>query len=64
MSSFIDWRAWRTRGSPAKADWTWWERGDVNNIDKERWGKESDSIIVIVGVGKEVRTAGEGIGAG
>ena len=38
--------------------------GDVNNIDEERWGKESNSIIVIVGVGKEVRMAREGIRAG
>ena len=37
---------------------------DVDNIDKERWGKESNSIIVVVGVGKEVRTAREGIRAG
>ena len=39
--------------------------GDVDNIDKERRGKESNPIIVVVvGVGKEVRTAREGIRAG
>ena len=38
--------------------------GHINNIDKEGWRKESNSIIVIVGVGKEVRTAKEGIRAG
>ena len=35
----------------------------VNYIDEEGWGKNSDSIIVIVGVGKKVRAAGEGIRA-
>ena len=38
--------------------------GDVNDIDKERWRKEGNSIIVIVGVGKEVRMAREGVRAG
>ena len=38
--------------------------GDVDNIDKERWGKESNSIVVIVGMGKEIGTAREGIRAG
>ena len=38
--------------------------GDVNNIDKEGWRKESNSIVVAVRVGKEVRMAREGIGAG
>ena len=33
--------------------------GDVNDIDEERWRKESNSIVVIVGVGKEVGTARE-----
>ena len=33
----------------------------INDIDKEGQGKESDSIIVIVRVGKKVRTAEEGI---
>ena len=28
--------------------------GNVNNVDEERWGKESDSIVVIIRVGKEV----------
>ena len=38
--------------------------GDVNDIDKERWRKEGNSIIVVVGVGKEVGTAREGVRAG
>ena len=38
--------------------------GDVNNIDKEGWRKESNVIVVIVRVGKEVGTAREGIRAG
>ena len=38
--------------------------GDVDNVDKERWRQESDSIIVIIGLGKEVRTTREGIRAG
>ena len=38
--------------------------GHINNIDKEGWQKESNSIVVVVGVGKEVRTAREGIRAG
>ena len=38
--------------------------GDVNNIDEERRGKESNSIVVIIGLGEEVRMAREGIGAG
>ena len=38
--------------------------GDIDNVDEERWGKESDSIVVVIGLGKEVRTAREGIGAG
>ena len=37
--------------------------GNVDNIDKKRRGKESDPIVVIVGVGKEVRMAREGIRA-
>ena len=37
--------------------------GNVDNIDKERQGKESDPIVVVIGVGKEVRTAREGIRA-
>ena len=38
--------------------------GDVNNVDKERWGKESDSIIVVVRVGKEVWTMRQGVRTG
>ena len=38
--------------------------GDVDNVDEERRGKESNSIVVVIGLGKEVRTAGEGIRAG
>ena len=38
--------------------------GDVDNIDKERWGKESNSIVVIIRMGKEVRATREGIRAG
>ena len=38
--------------------------GDVNDIDKERWRKESNSIIVVIGVGEKVGTAREGIRAG
>ena len=26
--------------------------GDVNNVDKERWGKESDSIVVVIRMGR------------
>ena len=39
------------------------QEGNVSNIDKEGWGEESDSIVVVVRVGKEVRVAGEGIRA-
>ena len=35
--------------------------GNVNNIDEERWGKESDSIIVVIRVGKEVGTIRQGV---
>ena len=38
--------------------------GDVNDIDEERWRKEGDPIIVIIGVGTEVRAAREGVRAG
>ena len=38
--------------------------GDVNDIDKEGWGKESNPIVIIIGVGKEVGSAREGIQAG
>ena len=37
--------------------------GDVNNIDKEGRGKESNSIVVIVRVGKEVGMARKGVRA-
>ena len=39
-------------------------KGDVDNIDEERRGEESDSIVVIIRLGKEVRTMREGIRAG
>ena len=38
--------------------------GHVDNIDKERWGKESNPIVVIIRMGKEVRAMREGLGAG
>ena len=38
--------------------------GDVNDINEERWGKEGNSVIVVVRVGKEVRMAREGVRAG
>ena len=38
--------------------------GDIDNVDKEGRGKESNSIVVIVGMGKEVRASREGIRAG
>ena len=38
--------------------------GDVDNVDEERRGEESDSVVVIVGLGEEVRTTREGIRAG
>ena len=38
--------------------------GDVNDIDEERWRKEGNSVIVVVGVGKEVGMAREGVRAG
>ena len=33
----------------------------INDVDKEGQRKESDSVIVFIRVGKEVRAAGEGI---
>ena len=33
----------------------------VDDVDKEGWGKEGNSIIIIVRMGKEVRTTREGI---
>ena len=38
--------------------------GYIDNVDEERWGEESNSIVVIIGLGEEVRTAREGIRAG
>ena len=37
--------------------------GNVNNVDEERWGKESNSIIIVIRLGKEVGTAREGVRA-
>ena len=31
--------------------------GDIDDVDEEGWGKESDSIIIIIKMGKEVRAA-------
>ena len=39
-------------------------KGNVDNIDEERQGEESNSIVVIIRMGKEVRVMREGIGAG
>ena len=38
--------------------------GYVDDVDEERWGKESNSIIIVIRLGKEVGTAGKGIRAG
>ena len=38
--------------------------GNVNDIDKEGWGKERNPIVIVVRVGEEVRMAREGIRAG
>ena len=38
--------------------------GYIDNVDEERRGEESNSIVVIIGLGEEVRTAREGIRAG
>ena len=38
--------------------------GDVDNIDEERRGKESNAIVVIIGLGEEVGTMREGVRAG
>ena len=38
--------------------------GDINNSDEERWGKEGNFIVIIVGVGKEVGMVREGIRTG
>ena len=32
--------------------------GHIDNVDEEGWGKESNSVIVIIGLGKEVRATG------
>ena len=37
------------------------EESYVDYIDEERWGKESDSFIVVVCVGKKIRAVGEGV---
>ena len=34
---------------------------NVDDIDKEGWREESDVIVVVIGVRKEVRTSGEGV---
>ena len=33
----------------------------VDDVDKEGWGKEGNSIIIVIRMGKEVRTMREGI---
>ena len=38
--------------------------GNVDNIDEERWGKEGNAIVVIIGLGKEVWATREGVRAG
>ena len=38
-------------------------QGYIDDIDKEDRGKESDSIVVVVRLGKEVRVVGEGVWA-
>ena len=35
----------------------------INDIDKEGWGKESDSIIVIVSVGEKIQSSRKGVGS-
>ena len=52
----MDWRAWRTRGSPAVGE------GGVNEVDKEGQWEEGDIGIVRVIRGEEVGAAGEGVG--
>ena len=37
--------------------------GYIYDVDKEGWGKESDTMVVGVRMGKEVRAMGEGIRA-
>ena len=37
--------------------------GDVNNMDEERRREESDSIVIVISLGKEVRATREGIRA-
>ena len=36
---------------------------NVNHIDKEGWGKESDSIIVVISVGEKIRVLRKGVGS-
>ena len=36
-------------------------KSHVNDIDKEGWEKESDSVIIVVRVGKKIRVVGEDI---
>ena len=38
--------------------------GYVDNVDEERWGEESNSVVVIIGLGEEIRMTREGIRAG
>ena len=38
--------------------------GDIDHVDEERRGKESNSIVVIIGLGEKVRSAREGVRAG
>ena len=38
-------------------------QGDIDDVDKEGQGEESDSVVIVVGMGQEVRAAGEGIRA-
>ena len=38
-------------------------QGYINDIDKEGRGKESDSIVVIVRLGKDIGAVGEGVWA-
>ena len=38
-------------------------QSSVDNVDKEGWGKESDSIVIVVSVGEEIGAAEEGIRA-
>ena len=57
------WRAWRTRGVTGGGRFNAMGKSHINDIDKERCGKESDSIIFIVRVREEVWAVGEGVRA-